>query len=213
MSSGLLTPTDLSPARAQFDTKAPDAASALSTTSSSSLLFEQHANQLKLAEALEAGAANFRYGLPRSSSSNISLFQPFSEQPTPASYNHSHNYNLNTLLSNSSSSSLSQSIYSSPLPRRVDANRLPQMDWRLTQQPVAQQSAAILNSDWCIPSEKSTLDFNNLNQLDHAEPVRTAIAHHQQQQPPSLPQPAQTSHEVSFLTTRSLSESYYNRLK
>ncbi len=197
VSSGLLTPTDLSPARAQFD-KSPDASSALSTTPSSSLLFEQHAAQVKLAENLEAAAAaNFRYGLPRSSSSNVSLFQPFSEQSTPASFNHNHSYNnLNGFFPNtsssSSSSSLSQSIYSSPLPRRVDANRLPQMDWRLTQQPISQQSL-VLGSDWQLPTEKSVLDFN-LNQVDHAEPARMVIAH----QPPPPPQPAQQAQDVSF---------------
>ncbi|KAF9447850.1 ARM repeat-containing protein [Macrolepiota fuliginosa MF-IS2] len=191
VSSALLTPTDLSPARAQFDPKNPghspyDAAHSLSLMTSS-LLFEQQTTPAKLGDSLEASAGNLRY---QPSSSGIQPFQPFSEPPTPAPHTHT----LHSLFTNTSPSH-SQSIYSSPLPRRVESARLPQMDWRLTQQPLSQQPLA-LHTDWRLPNEKATLDFN-LNQLSHSEPMRSTLMHQQ----PSPSQQTQTSHEpINFLS-------------
>ncbi|KAF7784924.1 hypothetical protein Agabi119p4_1089 [Agaricus bisporus var. burnettii] len=198
VSSALLTPTDLSPARAQFDPKnmgqSPyDAAHGLLLVPPSSLLFEQQATPIKYAEPLEANPGNLRYGLSQSSSSSggIPPFHPFTEIPASVSQAH----NLHALFANTSPSQ-TQSIYSSPLPRRVEStNRLPQMDWRLTQQPVSQQSLA-LHTDWRMPTEKSMLDFN-LNQMNHSEPMRSTLMH--QQASPS--QPSQNSHEpINFLS-------------
>ncbi|KAF5352799.1 hypothetical protein D9756_006223 [Leucocoprinus leucothites] len=196
VSSALLTPTDLSPARAQFDPKNPgqspyDSAHSLSLTPSSSLLFDQQTTPVKLSDTFEVAPGNLRYGLPHSSSSGIPPFQPFSEAPTPAPQTHS----LHNLFSNTSPSN-TQSIYSSPLPRRVqESNRLPHMDWRLTQQPLSQQHLA-LHPDWRLPSEKSALDFN-LNQIGHNEPLHSTLMHQQ----PSPPQPSQAAHEpINFLS-------------
>ena len=193
VSSALLTPTDLSPARALFDPKNPgqspyDSAHNLSLTPSSSLLFDQQTAPVKLSDSLEATPGNLRYSLSHSSSSGIPPFQPFSEAPTPAPQTH----NLHTLFPNTSPSHV-QSIYSSPLPRRIqETNRLPQMDWRLTQQPLSQQPLA-LHPDWRLPSEKAALDFN-LNQIGHSESLRSTLIHQQ----PSPPQSSQTAHEVSI---------------
>ncbi|KAJ3571547.1 hypothetical protein NP233_g3684 [Leucocoprinus birnbaumii] len=154
---------------------------------SSSLLFDQQPTPVKLADTLEATSGNLRY----SSSSGILPFQPFSEAPTPAPQTHS----LHTFFPNLSPSH-AQSIYSSPLPRRLqESSRAPQMDWRLTQQPPPQQPLA-LHSDWRLPSEKSALDFN-LNQLGHNEPLRSTLVHQQ----PSPPQSSQVAHEpINFLS-------------
>lgn len=155
---------------------------------SSSLLFEQQTTPVKLADSLEANTGNLRYGLSQSSSSSgIPPFQPFSEPPTPAPQTHS----LHTLFPNTSPSQ-PQSIYSSPLPRRVEMARVPQMDWRLTQQPLSQQPLA-LQADWRFASEKSAFNFN-LNQIGHNESLRSTLMH--QQASPS--QPPQTSHEASI---------------
>jgi hypothetical protein len=167
-----------------------DAAHGLLLVPPSSLLFEQQATPVKQAEPLEANPGNLRYGLSQSSSSSggIHPFQPFSEISASVSQTH----NLHALFANTSPSQ-AQSIYSSPLPRRVEtANRLPQMDWRLTQQPVSQQSLA-LHTDWRQPIEKSMFDFN-LNQMSHSEPIRSTLMHQQA----SPPQPSQNSHEASI---------------
>ena len=89
-----------------------------------------------------------------------------------------------------------QSLYNSPLPRRVDHARQQPLDWRmnnqLQQQQQQQQQQQSLHPDWRLASEKFTNDSNFGNVRE--EPLRSSFIH--QQTPTQLFQP---SHEVSIL--------------
>jgi pumilio RNA-binding family len=123
-------------------------------------------------------------------SNTLPFFEPFSEPPTPVNTVHNHQ-NFHT------SSELSQSLYSSPAPRRVDHGRLPAMDWRLNQQLHQHQQQTTLPSDWRLASEKSVPDFN----FGKEEALRSSFVYQQSSQTtPTF----QTSHEVSSLL-------YYSR--
>jgi hypothetical protein len=119
-------------------------------------------------------------------SNTLPFFEPFADSPVALNHHHIH-----------SSSELSQSIYSSPPPRRTDHGRLPAMDWRLNQQlhqhQHQHQQQATLPSDWRLASEKSVAAFNF--KVGKEEPLRSSFVYQQSQTTPSF----QTSHEVSYL--------------
>ncbi|KAF8971874.1 armadillo-type protein [Flammula alnicola] len=218
VSSALLTPTDLSPTGKTFDVKlhspyehGHSGHSGHPYLSQPSLIFENGSP----AKNPEGPVSNFPVSRPplvqlnhprhQPPSNTVAFFEPFSEPPTTAPTA------LNQNIHASSSSDLSQSLYTSPPPpRRVEATRLPPMDWRLNQQlqvhqhphqhqhhqQQQQQQQAPLAPDWRLASEKPVSDHYTFN-VGQDEPLRSSFVY--QQSPTS--QSFQTSHEpINFLS-------------
>ena len=190
VSSALLTPTDLSPGRS-FDVKlhSPYEHPYLSPPS---LLFE-NGSPVKDQESLASNLPAYRAPLVHLNyARNIQpganaypFFEPFAEPPTPAPA-------AQTQIHMSPPSDLPQSLYNSPLPRRVDQPRLQPVDWLMNNQ-LQQQQQQSLHPDWRLASEKFANDYTSANGRE--EPLRSSLIH---QQSPST-QPFQPSHEVSIL--------------
>ncbi|KAF8167240.1 armadillo-type protein [Crassisporium funariophilum] len=191
VSSALLTPTDLSPARS-FEVKlhSPYEHAFLSQ---SSLLFENgspgknHDNLASNPPTYRAPLVHLNHSRHQPTNNNFPFFEPFAEPPTPAPAQPNQNINA------SSQSDLSKSIYTSPPARHMENNhsRLPPVDWR-SNQPLPQQQPP--NPDWRLAGEKFGTDyaFNHSQE----EPLRSSFVY---QSPPS--QSFQSSHEpINFLS-------------
>lgn len=197
VSSALLTPTDLSPTGRTFDVKLHSPYENNNQNhpylSQSSLIFE-NGSPIKSQDgfvstfpASRPPLAHMNHPRHQPTSNTLPFFEPFSEPPTPVNTVHNHQ-NFHP------SSELSQSLYSSPAPRRVDHGRLPAMDWRLNQQIHQHQQQTTLPSDWRLAPEKSVPDFN-FNNVGKEEALRSSFVYQQSQTTPTF----QTSHEVSSL--------------
>jgi pumilio RNA-binding family len=114
---------------------------------------------------------------PQAGANSHPFFEPFAEPPTPAPVSQNQNHP-------SPPSNIAQSLYNTPMPRRVDHARLQPVDWRMNNQ---------LHLDWRLASEKFANDTTFGN--GHEEPLRSSFIH---QQIPST-QLFQPSHEVSII--------------
>ncbi|KAJ3500658.1 hypothetical protein NLJ89_g9698 [Agrocybe chaxingu] len=197
VSSALLTPTDLSPARA-FDVKLHSpyehAHSGHPYLSQPSLLFENN-SPIKTHEGLPTNTAAGRAPLthlnhPRLQT-DFPFFEPFAEPPTPAPV--APNPNAHS----SSPSDLSKSIYTSPLPRRIpDPVRLVPMDWRLNNVHQNQNHQHMLHPEWRVAAEK-TSDYMLSANGGHDAPLRASFVY---QQPPTTHSFPASHEPINFLS-------------
>ena len=190
VSSALLTPTDLSPGRS-FDVKlhSPYEHPYLSPPS---ILFENGSpvkDQESLTSNLQVPAyraplvhLNHARTQPQAGANFYPFFEPFAEPPTPAPV-------AQNQIHPSPPSDIPQSLYNSPMPRRVDHARLQPVDWRMMNNQLQQS----LHPDWRLASEKFANDTTFGNGRE--EPLRSSFIH---QQTPST-QLFQPSHEVSII--------------
>ena len=194
VSSALLTPTDLSPGRS-FDVKlhSPYEHPYLSPPS---ILFENGSpvkDQESLAPNHPAYHAPPVHVRTQPGANFYPFFEPFAEPPTPApvAQNQIQQNQIQNQIHPSPPSEMQQSLYNSPLPRRVDHARLQPVDWRMNNQ-LQQQQQQSLHPDWRLASEKFANDSTFGNGRE--EPLRSSFIH----QTPST-QLFQPSHEVSIL--------------
>lgn len=195
VSSALLTPTDLSPAR-PFDVKLHSpydhVPSGHPYLSQSSLLMENH-SPVKNQDALISNPVAPRSPLvqlnhlrQQAPSNNFPFFE-FSE---PLSSRTASGIQLNSV-----SPHHNVALYNTPVaPRRMDA-RVSAMDWRMNSLMQHHQIHQPSNQDWHLAIEKSTPDYlpNAIGGgLAQEEPLRASFVY---QQPPAA-QPVQTPHEV-----------------
>jgi len=187
VSSALLTPTDLSPAR-PFDLKLPspyESDSAHIPYVSSAFLLENASPTKHQRDTMLPTFAPFRpplvhlnHARHQPSATSQPYLDAYSDSNTPIQGNaHIHTPTL---------PDLPQSIYSSS--RRSDLGRLASMDWRLNHPMASSQPA----QEWRLSEKPSLHDFGfNINQEDAARPSFVY-----QQAPASQAQP---THEVIVL--------------
>ena len=190
VSSALLTPTDLSPGRS-FDVKlhSPYEHPYLAPPS---ILFENGSpakDQESLAPNLQVPAyraplVHLNHARTQPGANFYPFFEPFTEPPTPAPV-------AQNKIQPSPPSDLPQSLYNSPLPRRVDPARLQPVDWRMNN--LLQQQQQSIHPDWRQANDKFAND--STFGKGREEPLRSSFIH---QQTPST-QLFQPSHEVSVL--------------
>lgn len=215
-SSALLTPTDLSPTGRSFDVKLHSPyehthSAAHPYLTQTSLIFDSHGNggNVSPVKNQDGSASTFTANRPplvqlnrhrhhgHHAPQGLNFFEPFAETTTLSPAN-SQNQNIYS----SPPSELSRSLYSSPPPPRRSDVRLPQMDWRLTQQLQGQQQQHQLHHqqqspitpDWHLaPHDKASTDY--AFNLAPEEPLRSSFTY--QHSPSSNSQSFQNSHEVS----------------
>ena len=193
VSSALLTPTDLSPAR-PFDIKlhSPYEAMPLGNVyhSQSSLLLENNF-PVKSQEALTSNLVQINHPRHHAPMSTFPFFEPLSEP-------HSTN-SLMQINPTSPHSTASQALYNTPLPpRRIDA-RLPTLEWRMNpqQQHQIHQHQPSLHGDWRVGIDKVVPDYAS-GAGGGCQEERSSFGHQQ----PSAAQLLQTPHEVKIFLFR-----------
>ncbi|PFH49040.1 hypothetical protein AMATHDRAFT_86688 [Amanita thiersii Skay4041] len=185
VTSSLLTPTDLSPARS-FDVKLQnpyDLGHPVSYLPQSSLLFEQSPNSraqdsLPLSTHISPYRSQFSHSstcLPNTNA--FSFFEPFSEPPTPAPV-------LPQSALNALPNSIAQTLYNNANShRRLDTRRAPLADWRLA----AQQNSQLSATEWMLSNEKATSDYH-FGAVTHDDQVHSTF---------SFPQSVSSQHSGS----------------
>ncbi len=192
VSSALLTPTDLSPAR-PFDIKFHSPYEAIPSGnvyhSQSSLLLENNFPvKSQTSNLVPSRTPLLQLNHPRhhSSISTFPFFEPLSEPLTTNS--------LMQINPTSPHSTASQALYNTPLPpRRIDA-RLPTLEWRMNPQQQHQIHQPSLHADWRVGIDKVVPDYatSGAGGGCQEEPLRSSFGHQQ----PSAAQLLQTPHEV-----------------
>ncbi|KAL1752153.1 armadillo-type protein [Schizophyllum commune] len=206
-SSVLLTPTDLSPARSNFDLKlqAPYELSALSSSqlSQNSLLIDPASPTRNLTldhhfSPSQAQAALYRHQQQQQSQYAISanstypyFFEPLSEQSSPVTPQHAPMFH-----SSPATPVTPHALYNSPPIRRVDTSRISVADWNvpLQLQPLLlqQQQQAGTAADWLRRDAKSVHDYGS-SLLPAADDgmLRQSFSYHQS--PQQLQSPSQST--------------------
>ena len=206
-SSVLLTPTDLSPARSNFDLKlqAPYELLALSSSqlNQNSLLIDPASPTRNLTldhhfSPSQAQAALYRHQQQQQSQYAISanstypyFFEPLSEQSSPVTPQHAPMFH-----SSPATPVTPHALYNSPPIRRVDTSRISVADWNvpLQLQPLLlqQQQQAGTAADWLRRDAKSVHDYGS-SLLPAADDgmLRQSFSYHQS--PQQLQSPSQSS--------------------
>ncbi|KAL0952147.1 hypothetical protein HGRIS_008764 [Hohenbuehelia grisea] len=158
VASGLITPTDLSPARASFDNKLHppyEFTQAIPYLSQPSLLFEPTTPTRPLENLAPSHSPVYRAThLPASFASPANSYPYFEHFPD-----------------HSPRTSITQSLYNTP-PRRPDAGRI-QMEWRPAHQQLQQLQQITAPAEWLRPAQRSVQEMPSLAPpMD--EPLRSA---------------------------------------
>ncbi|KAF8640907.1 hypothetical protein AX17_000555 [Amanita inopinata Kibby_2008] len=194
VTSSLLTPTDLSPAR-PFDVKLQspyDLGQSLPYLPQNSLLFEQSPTRVQEPSPLPTHTSPYRSQFSQSSTclpatNAFPFFEPFSEPPTPAPV-------LPQSAFNALPNVMTQSLYNTSPARRADTRKPSLMDWRLAAQ--LQQHQPMSQSDWLLSNDRMSSDYN-IGIGSHDEQLRSSLIFNQ----PTSTQHSASAHEpINFLS-------------